>query len=190
MILQITGKPGFGKTYTLTKFCIEHLQKFEKPVFSNVKINVQGFKNLKGDLYFWSELKQFKEIYDGLIIMDEAQTYFNAHRWKEMTEEDEIKLQQHRHHGLDIIGAVQDFNSTNTTLRRLTQEIIIVHKFFKFFISKQYEPQDYDLKTKKSLKTKIYKFDKKIANAYDTTELRKKRQTDLSQFKKMSDFFE
>jgi len=188
MITILTGKPGSGKSYNLARIAIENLQK-GKNVFSNVKINVKNFK-VKGQFYYYENLNQFKNVYDGIVIMDECQRYINSRRWQELNQEIELKFQAHRHHSIDIYGATQNLNRADKIIRELSHEVVIIKKFFNIFLLKYYEPEQYELKTKKSLKSEYYFFNKKIANTYDTKQLRNASKSDLSQFAKMSDFFD
>lgn len=232
MIFTILGKPGTGKSYTLTKIARDEILK-GRDVFVNYKINqdvwelkpklniralffniylrlfnfinvllgtgkkkplLSKYKPL-GTLYYWIELEQFKLIEDAVIIMDEAQTYFNARRWKDMTIEDEIKFQQHRHQGLDIYAGVQNILSIDTAIRRLTAYAFELKRFGHTFMSKRYFPEEIDSPMRKSDYTKFYRLDLTIARSYDTMELINKntwldeqKQRKDKNFKKMSDF--
>lgn len=171
MIKIITGYPGAGKSYTLTRLAYEYLNK-NRMVFVNFPIRIDKSllkKHCKGEIYYWKNLIEFRTTYDGIILMDEAQGYFNSRRWKEMKPEDEIKFQQHRKDGLDIIGAVQNYNRVDKVLRELAQEVYLVKSIFgKLFIYQRYDPAEFEKNNRKPADTKFYFFNKKIANSYKT----------------------
>ena len=182
MITIYTGKPGSGKSYNLTRLVKQYLENGDD-VFCNFKINETKL-NLKpkksflnksnkelGTLYHWKRLEEFRKVSNAIIIMDEAQTYFNARRWKNMTAEDEIKFQQHRKQGIDIIGAVQNLNRCDTVLRELAGYVYEMKRIGKLFICKRYTPEDIKSMRRESSYTEFFWFKKSIAEAYDTAEL-------------------
>lgn len=213
MINIITGKPGTGKSYTLTIWTKKFLERGDD-VFANFKIderllklkpkrlwvntiknrimqdNLPEFKKL-GRLYYWSDLSQFRDIQSAIIVMDEAQTYFSARRWKDMTAEDEIKFQQHRKQGIDIYAGVQNLNRCDKVIRELASYVYVVRKIGNLFLRKRYTPEDYDLARRESSDSSFYWFDKDLALAYNTNELVNVEFDDFgyNNFKKMSDFF-
>lgn len=227
MIFGITGKPGSGKSYTLTKIAKQQLEN-GADVFANFKIDERNFKlkknklrffivlnyvlrfwNLfkkdkfrllpeyiqKGTLFYWSDLEQFQDITNAVLIMDEAQTYFNAKEWQKMRKQDIIKFQQHRKQGLDIYCGMQNLSRIDKEVRLLCAYIYDLHKFGNLFISKRYVPEEIESKRKESSDTSFYWLDKTITKSYNTMELINtnawldERQEQLKNFKKMSDFF-
>lgn len=143
--------------------------------FSNLFVkNKKAYKNIiipNGRLFYWTDLQQFKNIEQATIIMDEAQTYFSARRWKLMSAEMEIKFQQHRKQGLDIYAGVQNLARCDKIIRELTAEVLEMHRFGKTFWFKTYEPEEVDKADRKSSYTKFFRMDMSIANAYNTNEL-------------------
>jgi len=181
MITIYTGKPGSGKSYNLTRLVKKYLEE-GNDVFCNFKIDEKKLnlkpkksifgkaKNL-GVLYHWKRLEEFRKVSNAIIIMDEAQTYFNSRRWKNMTPEDEIKFQQHRKQGIDIIGAVQSLSRCDTVLRELAGYVFEMKKIGKLFIAKRYTSEDIKSLRRESSFTEFFWFRNSIARAYDTTEL-------------------
>lgn len=102
--------------------------------------------------------------------MDEAQIYLNARRWKDLPEEWEYKLQQHRKEGLHIFGSVQDLKRADTVLRELVGEYYECHKIFGIILVHEYNIKDAGLKKRKSLWTSVYLLRKKFYQSYDTLE--------------------
>lgn len=193
MITVITGKPGTGKSYTLTKIAKQHLiDGFD--VFSNIKIDERNLKlkpkklyfnrfinltfkkNLPiikplGILYYWSRIEQFKDISQAIVIMDEAQTYFSSRRWQNMTTEDEIKFQQHRKQGIDIYAGVQNLNRCDKIIRELSAYVIELTRIGSLFIAKRFLPEEIDKAQRKALNFDFYFRNKTISEAYNTYEL-------------------
>ncbi len=178
MIYCVTGKPGSGKTYALVRLCKEFLES-GIDVYSNIPIDIAKLdlkpkirlfkknKNL-GICYFWENLKEFRYINNGVILIDEAGAYFEAREWNNFSSYDRIKFQQHRKQKLDIYLAVQNFNRLDTTIRQLSNIVITTTKIGKLLINTYLLPEEYNLKNSKTLERKFYLFDKKIASAYNT----------------------
>lgn len=190
MIYAVTGKPGAGKSYLLVCLCQKFLES-GRDVFSNVKIDISKMKLKRkfsfwrwlkklftgkgeiyqplGECYYWQELKHFRNVSKGVILLDEAGSYFESRSFQNMAREDIIKFQQHRKDGLDIYLTVQNFDRIDVTIRQLTNICVEVHNIFgKIFISREYYPEDINLKKRKSFATKIFFFSKYVANLYDT----------------------
>jgi hypothetical protein len=147
-IFAITGKPRHGKTYYLARKVAEFLKRGER-VYSNVFINL-GTGALKkfnteivGDLYkkedrdnpdkllfFWRNIHEWNHMEKGNIIVDEMTRYFNPRQWAQLSEDTEIKLQQHGKEDLDIWGTVQHYTRIDVTLRLLVEKFAIVKMVF------------------------------------------------------------
>lgn len=217
MITIITGKPGTGKSYSLVRIVKDNLEQ-GTDVFANFKIDQSKlqlvskwdvgniFANIfrafskkaplpsrvkLGNLYYWSDLKEFRDISTAVIVIDEAQSYFSARRWKDMTMEDEIKFQQHRKQGIDIYAGVQNLKRTDTVIRELAAFVIEMKRIGKFIIARRYLPEDIDKATRESLGTKFSRLDLKLAEAYNTNELINLdfEEQAKSRFTKMDTFF-
>jgi len=143
MIYVITGKPRNGKTF----FVIRHIPRWIKNgerIFSNVKINVgqgalkkytedivgnlhnpEDLNNPKKQIFYWHNLHEWNHMTNGIILVDEAQRYFNSRNWAQLSEETELKLQQHGKDDLDVWATTQHFTRIDVTLR------ILVELYFK-----------------------------------------------------------
>lgn len=213
MINIITGKPGTGKSYTLVLFAKKFLEQGDD-VFANFKIDerrlslrprqlrLNWFLNLfrkkklptvrpLGRLYYWKDLTEFRNISQAIILMDEAQTYFSARRWKDMTAEDEVKFQQHRKQGIDIYAGVQNLNRCDKIIRELAAYAYEVRRVGNVFLRKRYTPEELDKAKRSSDDTTLYLLDKKLASAYNSHEFINVRFEELAKvnFKQMRDFF-
>lgn len=118
------GRPGEGKTYTLTRKVHEALD-LGIDVYSNIDITpvswfgLYGKRKWRGNFYRWDCIGALKGIENGIIVMDEVQAYFNSRKWKSIDEDQIKKLQQHRKDGLHIWGTVQHFARIDKAMREL-----------------------------------------------------------------------
>lgn len=154
-IYVVDGLPRHGKTaYIINKHIVGWLkdaQKYGIKVFSNVFIHLEniGFinknykkptdalgdiysekdrKNPKKLIYYWANIDTWNLMKRGVIICDEATRYFNARRWALLSEETEIKLQQHGKDKLDIWAATQHWSRLDVSLRVLVERYIRVER--------------------------------------------------------------
>lgn len=172
MINILTGRPGTGKTYGLVRIAY-HAVKQGTDVYSNFKIDFQNMEKenigrLNRHLFFWEDVNDLIKIKKGIILIDEAQIYFNSRNWLNLPLRLQYKFQQHRKHGLDIYGAVQNVNRIDKIVRELVNKIFVVRKLGIFCISNQYDIEDIDSKKRRSIWTSFYLFSKKLAGCYDT----------------------
>ena len=131
MINIILGLPGAGKTYVLTRKACEFLKK-GYPVYSNFPLNLEHplIAPYKERVFYWKEADELVKIESGIILMDEAQVYFNSRKWSELDPRMQYKLQQHRKDGLDIWGTCQNEARIDTVMRELVTHYYLCNKFF------------------------------------------------------------
>jgi len=150
------GLPRAGKTDLLISPNIsrwlKEAAKYGLKVFSNVLIYVENIKWLSklydghpelciGDiyneadrndptklLYYWRNIDTWNYMYKGRIIADEGTRYFNARRWPLLSEDTEIKLQQHGKDRLDIFTTTQHWSRLDLSLRVLVQEFTRIER--------------------------------------------------------------
>lgn len=132
MITLICGVPGKGKTALATQLALKQCKKGRK-VFSNYPISYtmlgMKFSSYDVDPDFFKNMS-FPE--SSLIILDEAQMYFNSRFFKNMSM-DEIKyFGGHRHLGLDMILTSQHPNRVDITLRELCDSILWIRYSLPF----------------------------------------------------------
>jgi hypothetical protein len=198
MIYAIVGRPGTGKSYSAVDMVRNFLRK-GTDVYSNVPIDESKFwegnePKKKGKLFFWKSLAQFRYIENGIVIIDEAGSYFEARNWAKFSLDDRIKFQQHRKQKLDIYLIAQSFARIESSIRQLTATVYQMQKINIFglvlFIKRGYIPEDIELKTRKSISTSFLFLRPKIANAYDTyATLNLNRPPPENKFKLMSELF-
>lgn len=153
----VDGLPRHGKTAWLIN---KHIKDWLKDayengykVYSNVFINVENIKfiqkhykkpadcigdienekdrkNPKKILYYWRNIDTWNFMTRGTIIVDEATRYFNARRWAMLSEDTEIKLQQHGKDRLDIWGTTQHWSRLDVSLRVLCEDFYRVERVF------------------------------------------------------------
>lgn len=147
-IYAVTGKPRHGKTYFVSTLIPKMLKNKER-IFCNFKLNV-GIGALKkydesiiGDFYnpkdlenpdklifYWRHIHQWEHMKSGTIIADEGTRYFNSRQWALLSEDTEIKLQQHGKEGLDIWLTTQHYTRLDVSLRLLVEKFFIVTTIF------------------------------------------------------------
>jgi len=186
-ITMHTGRPGTGKTYNLVREAIKLLNGGEK-VWSNFFIKWEGYKEKrtiikkilyflrikkqwneypKSNLQFWTTLPDLYKIQQGTILMDEAHVYFNSRRWKDLPEEMERKLAQHRKEGLHIIGTVQAIGRLDVVFRELIDFWFVYQNNLWAFTRWEFD-LDQDKQKKYPLSKRWYLKNKKIYSLYDT----------------------
>lgn len=157
-IYVITGKPRHGKTYLLIRNSVQWIKSGERifsnvwlnldaPVFKKylaanklsskhkAKNSIFGdlddpadLKNPKRQIFYWRNMRDWGKMENGTIIADEGTRYFNPRRWTMLSEETEIKLQQHGKQDLDIWLTTQHFSRIDATLRVIAESFFIVRK--------------------------------------------------------------
>lgn len=142
-IYVVTGKPRHGKTFFIVRQIPRWLKNGER-IFSNVKLNLgtgalkkfddsligninseSDLNNKNKQIFYWKNIHEWNKMNNGIILVDEAQRYFNARSWNQLSEETEIKLQQHGKEDLDVWATTQHFTRIDITLR------ILVEIFYK-----------------------------------------------------------
>lgn len=172
MINIITGRPGSGKTYILTRIALDHL-KAGRDVYSNYFIKWEG-----NNLHYWDNHSELVGIRSGVIIMDEAQVYFNSRKWEALDERLQYKLQQHRKDGLDIWGTVQHESRLDVVMRELVGRFYRCEKVlgskedvakpWGFIKMAEYLPEDMKKDRKEAIDLRWFAIKKEFCEAYDT----------------------
>lgn len=149
-IFVVDGKPRHGKTAWVVSHIPDWLDEARAgdfKIFSNVKINM-GTGALKryapwmvGDiwnkkdrenprklLFYWQNMDEWNLMSKGVIICDEATRYFNARHWQSLSQETEIKLQQHGKEDLDVWAITQHYTRLDTSLRVLAESFYRVER--------------------------------------------------------------
>lgn len=144
-IYVVTGRPRSGKTFFIVRQIPAWLKEAKRAseagekfrVYSNLAINIEhlGYDaSIIGDIYskkdredpskllfYWRNIDTWNFMEKGVIIVDEATRYFNARKWALLSEDTEIKIQQHGHEDLDIWATTQHFTRIDVTMRVLVE---------------------------------------------------------------------
>jgi len=173
-----TGRPGTGKTYSLTRNLLKYLNK-GYIVLANYKINYSG-----SNLYYWKDLDRLKNLVRSdstimreadklgmpvIIGMDEAHVYFNSRKWKDLPEDMMRLLAQHRKKGLHIEGTVQHVNRLDVVMRELIDFWFTYTSHLLWFTRWEFD-LDQDKQKKFPLSKRWVWKKKKIYQSYDTLE--------------------
>lgn len=113
MIRCFTGMPGSGKTFALVKIAQDMLEK-GRPVYSNIAIH--GTYKLTFD-----DLVNFTFPTGSVLLIDEAGRGFNSRKWKDLPDEVFDLFTLHRHLGLDMYIAAQNFGYIDSQLRKVIE---------------------------------------------------------------------
>jgi len=128
MIELYTGLPGSGKTYALTRRCMDALDR-GYTVYANFDLK-HGRAQKEGRLVRWHDLDEIYRVTNGIIAMDEAHVYMNSRKWDALPEEMQVRLQQHRKDALHIWGTAQSHKRLDTVYRELVQRWYMCKKLF------------------------------------------------------------
>lgn len=164
MIEGYIGRPGAGKSYTLTERALREARR-GREVFCNYAV--------EGCWYF--EPDQLMDLPPGLIIIDEAHLWFPARMALRLPPSWLAMLSQTRKNGWDMLWAAQHESRVDRVMRDVTSWQWLCSAWFKheghpvLFKAASFEPEDFR-KPKKAMTTTWRFFDRKVAAAYDTHE--------------------
>lgn len=160
------GRPGSGKSYTLTERAIREARK-GRQVFLNYVLD-------EPNCWFFTP-DQLMDLPPGVIVIDEAHLWFPARMSLKLPPSWLAMLSQTRKNGWDMLYASQHETRVDRVLRDNTSWMWLCSAWFqqnghpRFFVSKSYEPE-YFRKPKMMMTRRIRGFDKSVARAYDTFE--------------------
>lgn len=173
----LTGRPGEGKTYLLTKKAIEFLKE-GREVWSNYWIKPTD-RNLQGKIHYYEKVNQLVSVENGVILMDEGHIYFNARNWEKLDEKFQYKLQQHRKDGLDIWCTAQNVKRLDVIMRELVSNYYECKKVFALklgrkeiglFVRREFDMEDSEKpdENRHCWGTEWHWLDPKVYKAFDT----------------------
>lgn len=203
MIYAITGRPGKGKSYYMVRLAKQLLESgidvYSLIDIDETKLQLKPKNKQKklGNLFTFNGLKDFKYIFDGVVLLDEAGSFFEAREWAKFSPDDRVKFQQHRKQELDIYLGVQSFNRLDSSIRELTAEIIDSECFPSssrrvrrtpwFFWYRTFDPEFYGLKKQHTKSVEFLRFNKQLASAYDSKQFVNLHAEPASKFTLMKD---
>jgi len=165
MVYIYTGLPGSGKTYWLTKLGLDKMTAGVHCWFNwPIDVNEQQ----KEFYHYWENIDETLNAQRGTIFIDEIWLYFNSREWEKFDKRWLYKILQHRKDGLDIVGAVQNIKRMDTVLREITGRYYELVKIGRLIIIYEFNVDEANKKTRKSLSTSFHWLNMGIAKRYDT----------------------
>lgn len=164
MIEGYIGRPGSGKSYTLTERALRAARKGRR-VFANY--TVDGLETFGPD--------DLLDLPPGLIVIDEAHLWFPARMALRLPPSWLAMLSQTRKNGWDLLWAAQHENRVDRVLRDVTSWMWLCGAWFKWndhpviFTARSYEPE-YFRDPKRMMTRTIRLFSRDTASRYNTME--------------------
>ena len=166
MIEGYIGRPGSGKSYTLTERALREANR-GRTVFTNYGLVHENVFTFTPD--------QLLDLPPGLIVIDEAHLWFPARMSLKLPPSWLAMLSQTRKAGWDLLWCAQHESRVDRVLRDVSSWLWLCNAWFAWdghplvFQSQSFEPEFFRKKGRRM--TNRYRlFDSKVAAAYDTYE--------------------
>lgn len=115
----ITGRPGSGKTFCATQLILHYLS-YGHDVYTNIDLKFEGkIAHLAPGYNRVHRREEILLLRKGIIILDEGQIWFNSRNWAAMSEDMQMKFQQHRHDDLHVWILTQNAKRIDLVVREL-----------------------------------------------------------------------
>lgn len=160
------GRPGSGKTYTLTERAVQAARR-GRQVFANYCIDHENCWQFKPS--------DMLDLPPGVIVVDEAHLWFPARMSLKLPPSWLAMLSQTRKNGWDMLWSAQHENRVDRVLRDVSNWMWLCDGWFQraghplFFEAKQFEPELFR-RHKRWVSRRWKLFNPEIARAYDTYE--------------------
>ena len=160
------GRPGSGKSYSLTARALEEADK-GRDVFTNYAL-----RHPNAQMFGPTDLLDLPR---GLVVIDEAHLWFPARMSMKLPMSWLAGMSQTRKKGWDLLWCAQHPNRIDSAIRDVTDWMWYCTAWIKsgghplFFKSTAYEPEDFR-KPKKNMVTTWRLFNQRVARSYDTYE--------------------
>lgn len=164
MIEGYVGRPGSGKSYTLTARALE-IAKRGRPVFANYPIDAPNCWTFTAD--------QLLDLPPGVIVIDEAHLWFPARQSLRLPPSWLAMLSQTRKNGWDLLWCAQHEGRVDRIIRDISNWQWLCSAWFEMnghpvlFKAVSYEPEFFR-NPKRAMVTQYRLFSAKVAAAYDT----------------------
>lgn len=131
MIEVYTGNPGSGKTTYLARKAVQCLKEnhnvylktgYKKKVLSNIHFSKDLHSRYPQYIEYFTDLEDVDSLRDCDIFIDEISLYFDSQNWESLPRRTKKFLRLHRHYGVNIYGAAQDFKTVDPNFRRLVHQ--------------------------------------------------------------------
>ena len=180
MLYLIWAPNGQGKTYMGTDWACNALKDISKGrgtrdrVISNYPIQHKKY----GSTLMWNRNTSGYNIYNALVIIDEAYRDYNSRDYRGFTKQEHMFFATTRHCNVDVALIVQGINRLDSVIREMIAEFLFVRKYTLpfsdrplFFKVEGYEDEisiarRYKDNTQHS--TQWIRFKQSVASAYDT----------------------
>lgn len=166
MIEGYIGRPGSGKSYTLTARALE-LAKRGRTIYANYPINFENCYTFTAD--------QMLDLPPGVLVIDEAHLWFPARMSLKLPPSWLAMLSQTRKNGWDLLWCAQHEARVDRVIRDISSWQWLCSAWFKvnghpaIFRSDSYEPEFFRQSKKRAISKNRF-FSQEVANAYDTFE--------------------
>lgn len=123
-IIGYFGIPGCGKSTNLVRIARKELKRIKKKYDNiyTVNIDIKGCKRITKE-----DFRKYR-FYNSLILWDEITLDYDNRNFKEFTQEDKESWLLHRHLGLDIIYATQNYENVDKKIKDITLELWYMNK--------------------------------------------------------------
>lgn len=166
MIEGYVGRPGSGKSYTLTARALE-LAGRGRTVFANYPIDAPNCWTFRPE--------QLLDLPPGVIVIDEAHLWFPARMSLKLPPSWLAMLSQTRKNGWDLLWCAQHEARVDRVIRDVSSWMWLCSAWLKhdghpvWFRAECYEPEFFR-NPKKRMAVKWRRFSPRVAGAYDTYE--------------------
>lgn len=127
MLTCYFGVPGCGKTTLLTKIATKELKRIKKGKSKYKNVATINFECPGCSFIHFDDLKRYK-MYETLILIDEITMDADNRSFKSFTSDIRDFFILHRHFGIDIVYATQNYENVDKKIRDLTQELWYMSK--------------------------------------------------------------
>ena len=164
MIQGLIGRPGSGKSYTLTAMAREVAAQ-GRNVYANYAINSPNCYTFTAE--------QLLDLPPGLIVIDEAHLWFPARMALKLPPSWLAMLSQTRKNGWDLLWAAQHENRVDRIVRDISSYMWLCNAWWKMdghpalFTARCWEPETFR-QPKKSVANRRRFYSPANAKAYDT----------------------
>lgn len=158
------GKPGSGKSYTLTAIVLQHARR-GRDVFTNYPVAYDNVYLFGPD--------DLLDLTPGLIVIDEAHLWFPARQSLRLPQTWLAEMSQTRKNGWDLLWAAQHEKRVDTVIRDISTWMWMCGAWLPWdghpmlFTAQSWEPE-YFRNMKKREVRKVRRFRRDVAEAYET----------------------
>lgn len=123
-IIGYFGVPGVGKSTTLVKIARKEQKRIKKryKYFYSVNIDIVGCTRITKE-----DFEKYK-FQNALILWDEITLDYDNRNFKSFSPEAKESFTLHRHFGIDIVYATQNYENVDKKIRDLTLELWYMSK--------------------------------------------------------------